>query len=136
MQQPHKDDVQRFLSTTVLPAMNEVAAEMQKRGLQAHVQDSLESDADSESTPGRAGRAAARLCLRRARRAPHHAPRSPCARAPAATRAAICHEPVTFFEDGRSGYDVQYLRSEELIADILRQYERYLSLSQTSERNS
>ena len=37
-------------------------------------------------------------------------------------------EPITFFEDGREGYDVQYLRQEELIADILRNYERYLSL--------
>ena len=36
---------------------------------------------------------------------------------------------MTFFEDGRQGYDIQYLRSEEIIADILRHYERYLSLS-------
>ena len=39
------------------------------------------------------------------------------------------YEPMTFFEDGRQGYDVQYLRSEELIADVLRQYERYLALT-------
>ena len=26
------------------------------------------------------------------------------------------------------GYDVQYMNKEELIADILKQYERYLSL--------
>ncbi|MGE8397491.1 MAG: hypothetical protein ACN6NT_07810, partial [Comamonas sp.] len=38
-------------------------------------------------------------------------------------------EPITFFADGREGYDVQYLRQEELIADILRNYERYLSVS-------
>ena len=39
------------------------------------------------------------------------------------------YEPITFFEDGRLGHDIQYLRSEEVIADILRHYERYLSLS-------
>jgi choline/glycine/proline betaine transport protein len=38
-------------------------------------------------------------------------------------------EPVTFFHDGRLGYDVEYLRSEEVIADVLRQYERYVALS-------
>ncbi|MNH42675.1 hypothetical protein D3C79_1044220 [compost metagenome] len=38
-------------------------------------------------------------------------------------------EPMTFFADGREGYDIQYLRHEELIADILRNYERYLSLN-------
>lgn len=37
-------------------------------------------------------------------------------------------EPQTYFGDGRRGYDVQYMTREELIADILKQYERYLSL--------
>ena len=36
---------------------------------------------------------------------------------------------VTFFEDGRLGYDVEYLRGDEVIADVLRQYERYVSLA-------
>lgn len=38
------------------------------------------------------------------------------------------YEPYTYFFDGRVGYDVQYMDKEELIADILKQYERYLSL--------
>ena len=29
---------------------------------------------------------------------------------------------------GRVGYDVQYMDQDELIADMLKQYERYLSL--------
>jgi choline/glycine/proline betaine transport protein len=44
-------------------------------------------------------------------------------------RRAHVFEPITFFEDGREGYDIQYLRDEEIIADILRHYERHLSLS-------
>ncbi len=32
------------------------------------------------------------------------------------------------FFDGRVGYDVQYMDQDELIADMLKQYERYLSL--------
>ncbi|VEH65671.1 putative transporter [Rodentibacter pneumotropicus] len=38
------------------------------------------------------------------------------------------YEPYTYFFDGRVGYDVQYMDQDELIADILRQYERYLTL--------
>ena len=36
--------------------------------------------------------------------------------------------PVTYFSDGRSGNDIQYLSRKEIIADVLREYERYLSL--------
>ena len=38
-------------------------------------------------------------------------------------------EPITFFADGRPGYDIQYLRTEEIIVDILRHYERYRTVS-------
>ncbi len=41
---------------------------------------------------------------------------------------ASTYEPHTYFFDGRKGYDVQYMSKDELIADILKQYERYLSL--------
>lgn len=37
-------------------------------------------------------------------------------------------EPMTYFGDGRQGYDVQYMTREELIADVLKQYQRYLVL--------
>ncbi|WII93972.1 BCCT family transporter [Kingella negevensis] len=41
---------------------------------------------------------------------------------------AVTYEPITYFSDGRQGYDVGYMSQNELIADILKQYERYLSL--------
>ena len=34
--------------------------------------------------------------------------------------------PVTYYTDGRMGYDIQYLNKEEIIADVLREYERYI----------
>nr|WP_279716772.1 BCCT family transporter [Chelonobacter oris] len=37
-------------------------------------------------------------------------------------------EPITYFGDGRIGYDVQYMSVDELIADVLKQYQRYLVL--------
>ncbi|MFU2047613.1 BCCT family transporter [Avibacterium gallinarum] len=41
---------------------------------------------------------------------------------------SVTYQPMTYFADGRTGYDVQYMTRNELIADMLRQYERYLSL--------
>lgn len=41
---------------------------------------------------------------------------------------SMTYEPITYFFDGRVGYDVQYMQGDELIADILKHYERYLSL--------
>ena len=35
--------------------------------------------------------------------------------------------PVTYYSDGRSGNDIQYLSQEDIIADVLREYERYIS---------
>ncbi|RKW40834.1 MAG: BCCT family transporter, partial [Moraxella sp.] len=40
----------------------------------------------------------------------------------------VTYEPYTYFFDGRVGYDVQYMDQDELIADMLKHYERYLSL--------
>ena len=41
---------------------------------------------------------------------------------------SITYLPMTYFFDGRVGYDVQYMSRSEIIADILKQYERYLTL--------
>ncbi|MCU9998551.1 BCCT family transporter [[Pasteurella] aerogenes] len=38
------------------------------------------------------------------------------------------YQPLNYFFDGRTGYDVQYMTKNELITDILKHYERYLSL--------
>ncbi len=40
----------------------------------------------------------------------------------------IQYIPVTYYSDGRSGNDIQYLSREEIIADVLREYERFLSI--------
>ncbi|ENT7248209.1 hypothetical protein ACE644_001352 [Campylobacter lari] len=37
-------------------------------------------------------------------------------------------EPQTFFADSRNGYNIEYLNEQEIIVDILKQYERYLQL--------
>lgn len=39
------------------------------------------------------------------------------------------YEPITYFFDGRNGYDVQYMTKDELIADVLKQYEHFMNLA-------
>jgi len=43
------------------------------------------------------------------------------------TKRIYNYEAVTFFEDGRKGYDIQYLSQDEIIKDILKHFERYLA---------
>jgi choline/glycine/proline betaine transport protein len=126
-------DVQGFLQTTVLPALRDVAAEMARKGVQAQVLD------DSQTTEG-ADAGTVRLVIptpelrdfvygvRPVRRKLPGFMLSEVADETSPARRHVV-EPITFFADGREGYDVQYLRHEELIADILRNYERYLAVS-------
>lgn len=135
--QPTASDVKRFLQKTVLPAMRDVAAEMQRQGMQAQVHDHSEQEAGDE--PG-AETGTVRLVIptpelrdfvygvRPVKRKLPGFMLSEVADEKETTRRHVV-EPITFFADGREGYDIQYLRHEELIADILRNYERYLSVS-------
>ncbi|GAB2456670.1 BCCT family transporter [Comamonas humi] len=124
--QPSRDDVRGFLAATVLPAMREVQAEMQRRGVQALVADDMAGDGEARLTVPVDGMRDFVYGVRNTRRV---APTFAVGEASGEEERRHAYEPLTFFEDGRLGYDVQYLRAEELIADILRHYERYLSLS-------
>lgn len=41
--------------------------------------------------------------------------------------------PQTYFGDDRRGYDIQYYTKTEIISDVLKQYERFLSLSEETK---
>lgn len=43
--------------------------------------------------------------------------------------------PFTYFEDGRLGYDIQYFFKDEIISDILKQYERFMSIANDQENH-
>lgn len=130
--QPTKADVNRFLKVSVLPAMQEVVAEMRKQGVDARVQD------DTAVTEGADAGSVRLIVPITGLRDFVYGVRPVTRRLPGFMLTEVTDdeanvrrhvvEPITFFEDGREGYDVQYLRQEELIADILRNYERYLSL--------
>lgn len=44
------------------------------------------------------------------------------------------YNPITYFTDGRQGNNIQYMTQQEIIADVLKEYERYITLS-TDEKN-
>jgi choline/glycine/proline betaine transport protein len=43
--------------------------------------------------------------------------------------------PVTYFSDGRTGNDIQYLGKKEIIADVLREYDRFLTIVADEEKS-
>lgn len=132
VRQPTEADVNRFLKVSVLPALQEVVAEMRKQGVDARVQD------DTAVTEGADAGSVRLIVPITGLRDFVYGVRPVTRRLPGFMLTEVTDdeanvrrhvvEPITFFEDGREGYDVQYLRQEELIADILRNYERYLSL--------
>ena len=138
VRQPSALDIQGFLQKTVLPAMREVAAEMERQGVPAQVHDDSAGGQSAEASGVRLVIPIAELrdfvygVRPVKRKLPGFILTEVVDEEENARRHVV--EPMTFFADGREGYDVQYLRHEELIADILRNYERYLSLS-ADQRN-
>ncbi|WP_297576293.1 BCCT family transporter [uncultured Deefgea sp.] len=129
LRQSSQTDVNQFITTIVEPALNTIADEMRQQGCHATIQRDNEHcialvlpqngmrdfvyGVRAETRP-MASFALSQISL------------------PASDRK-LSIEPMTFFADGRKGYNVEYLRQAELIADVLKQYERYLSLSHTDE---
>ena len=123
-----ESDVRSFLQSTVLPAMHDVARELQERGVEADVHDSLAVNGEPGATD------MVRLTLPDPEmrdfvygvKAVHRPVPVFLVREAARTGAREeVYVPMTFFADGRLGYDIQYLRREEIIVDILRHYERH-----------
>ncbi|QLI81780.1 BCCT family transporter [Chitinibacter fontanus] len=127
LHQPSADDVAHFIRDTVTPALHEVALEMQQRGCKVTVS-THEDGGILLCVPQPNLRDFIYGVRAQARPVASFALRD--TNLPASERQQT-FEPVTFFADGRRGYDIEYMRTEELIADVLRQYERYLSLSQS-----
>ncbi len=116
----------RFLELSALPALQSVSRELNERGL-----NSLVEQLDEQQC--------ALVIPQEGRRDFHYGVRLESRPLPAFNPLAAAHsgdlnvrlyEAKTYFADGRAGYDIQYLTRDEISADVLRQYERYLSLLQ------
>ena len=128
MNQTQEEDILRFLKHTALPAMRELRQELtSKYGLTVQVnslfdqpEPAVELVIQKESLRDfmygiRSVKREVSEQLINDEHLPH-------------IQHSVTYEPYTYFFDGRIGYDVQYMDHNELIADMLKQYERYLSL--------
>ena len=116
----------RFLELSALRALQSVSRELNERGLNSRVEHLDEQQC-------------ALVIPQEGRRDFHYGVRLESRPLPAFNPLAAAHsgdlnvrlyEAKTYFADGRAGYDIQYLTRDEISADVLRQYERYLSLLQ------
>ena len=124
--QSTRSEVLEYLHTTVVPAMEQVASELRKRGVEAAVHSEDAHDGTVRLTiPDPLMRDFVYGVKVQQRALPVFLVRE----ATQSSDNTQVHEPMTFFADGRLGYDIQYLRHEELIVDILRHYERYRSVT-------
>ena len=119
-------EAERFITLTAQPALQSVCDELNERGLNSRVEQNDNC-------------LLALVVPQEGRRDFYYGVRLESRAAPAFNPLAAAHsgdqdkrlcEVMTFFADGRAGYDIQYLTRDEVSADVLRQYERYLSLIQ------
>jgi len=118
---PSAKDVDRFISTEVPPALEAVRAELEKRGKQANVIHNDETGSVSLALSAESQRD----FVYGVHKAEH---KMPAFSAHDATRPEYRYEARTWFADGSSGYDVMGLTRDQIIADVLAQFERYLTL--------
>ncbi len=121
-----KQDILRFFSEKVRPAFEELKEELSKNGIDAHIIESqhgkfsIELNIPSEQISNfRYGVAAEKKSISDYLVDDDNTPD---------VETGIQYIPITYYSDGRSGNDIQYLSREEIIADVLREYERYLSI--------
>lgn len=117
---PSEAEVQRFIDKEVRPALDQVAAELTARGRPTSVQ-----AAEDSSTSLRSPAEGMRDFVYGVSVASHPvATLSPLATGKPEKR----FEARTYFSSGNRGYDVMGMGRDQLIADVLAQFERYLAL--------
>lgn len=128
LNQTQQKDVLAFMQNLALPAMRELQAELQgKYALDCTVNALLENDEPAVELVIR--KETMRDFVYGIRSVQQNVARQLIQDAAMPhIRHELTYAPFSYFSDGRDGYDVQYMSHEELIADILKQYERYLTL--------
>ncbi len=126
MNAPTQDEIFKFIRKTATPALETVAKELTKRGRPAEVAFNAETGAVTLSAPAEG----VRDFVYGVQPAEHQLP---AVYAFEAMEAEMRHEARTFFSDGSRGYDVMGMTRDQIIADVLAQFERYLALVQSPE---
>ncbi|KQS64078.1 transporter [Rhizobium sp. Leaf371] len=128
---PSATDVSTFVDGVVQPALAAVAAELKRGDREATVQRS-EEDAGTGGVVVSLSVPAARVRDFVYAVAPA-AQKLPAYTAFDATKMELRHEARTSFSDGSRGYDIMGMNKEQIITDVLAQFERYLALTASTE---
>ncbi len=128
-----KQDIVRFIAEKVRPAFEELQRELAQNGIDALVLEgkrgkfSLELNIPTGQISNfRYGVAAEKRAISDYLLEDDNTPD---------VENSIQYIPVTYYSDGRAGNDIQYLSREEIIADVLREYERYLSIISDADKS-
>lgn len=121
--------IQNFLNSTVLAAFNDIVMELKARNIESHI--STAPEALQLVIPHQKLQEFIYGVRISRKRLPvflvYHTDRQK-------NEHNYVSEARTFFQDKQqTGYDIQYLEKEEIIADILKHYEQYLSSVAVSE---
>jgi choline/glycine/proline betaine transport protein len=120
---PTLKEVKAFIGGEAKAALEQVRDELAKRGWEAHLEEDESAGTIALVAPSEAMRNFV-YGLQSAEQ------RLAAFTAFEASRPEVRHEARTYFSDGSKGYDVMGMTREQLIADVLVQFERYLSLVQ------
>jgi len=126
MKAPLPQEVRGFIDGTVAEALGEVATELTRRGRPAGASRNTETGAALLTVPAEG----VRDFVYGVQLAEHKLPAFSAFEAAQLERR---YEARTFFSDGSQGYDVMGMTREQVIADVLVQFERYLALVQSPD---
>jgi choline/glycine/proline betaine transport protein len=121
---PTEADIRRFIQTDVDQAFATVASELDSRGRAAVIEHNPSKGEVSLVVAAEGGRSfvyGVRPCSQRL----------PVFSATEIDNQSTSHEARTFFGDGSRGYDVMGFTRDQIIGDVLAQYDRYLALVQS-----
>lgn len=121
---PLEQDVQRFIVDIVQPALADVAQEFTRCGRKAHVQD--DAGFASLTVPAEGMRDFVYGVQPVSYRLPAYS-------AAEAVQQESRFEARTYFSNGSRGYDLMGMTKEQIISDVLVQFERYLQIVQAPE---
>ena len=121
------DDFQQFLKQTVDPAFQELRQEFLRNGISVHIQGSDDSQTACRELIVESGSLRNFIYGIRYRANDVSDTVVGSLSFPTITEEEN-YEPICYFADGRRGYSIKYMQKDELITDILRQYERYVKM--------
>lgn len=125
LQAPTETQVKTFISGTARAALEQVATELSARGRESYV-----AEEENGAVALRSPAEGVRDFIYGVGLASHRqAAFSPLA----ATRPEFRYEARTYFSSGDRGYDVMGMTRDQLISDVLVQFERYLVLVQSPD---